>query len=79
MVWDGRVFLHRSEFIHNIALKRQPPCANAVQKLKQDPQRKYYGTIVMPIDCACPMTLLHNPCRLNPDSLSSDCLIFAIS
>lgn len=38
-----------------------------------------HGTTSMPIDRACAITLLHNPCRLNPESRSSECLILAIS
>lgn len=37
------------------------------------------GTTLTPILFACAITLLQRPCRVVPDSLGSDCLIFAIS
>src|ERR1700749_4384103 len=37
------------------------------------------GTTTIPILAACATTLLHNPSRLKPDNLVSECLILAIS
>lgn len=38
-----------------------------------------HGATLMPIDLACEMILLHNPCSPSPDNRDSDCLMRAIS